>query len=99
LTAKQLNSDCIEIHTGKICNLINKNKNYYSELNKIKKSVIFAKKLKLEVHAGHGLTFKSAKILAKIKSIDEFNIGHFLIGESIFEGLPKIIKKFKTIIK
>ena len=99
LTAKQLNSDCIEIHTGKICNLINKNKNYNSELNKIKKSVIFAKKLKLEVHAGHGLTFKSAKILAKLKLIDEFNIGHFLVGESIFEGLPKILKKFKKIIK
>ena len=39
------------------------------------------------------------KILSKIKGIKEFNIGHFLIGESIFLGLKKTIKKFKNIIK
>jgi len=98
-TAKNLDSDCIEIHTGKICNLINKNKSYKNELNKIKKAVNFAHSLDLEVHAGHGLTYKSAKILAKLKNISEFNIGHFLIGESIFVGLSKSIKKFKKIIK
>ena len=53
----------------------------------------------LEVHAGHGLTYNSAKILSKIKGIQEFNIGHFLIGESIFEGMPSAIKKFKKILK
>ena len=56
-------------------------------------------KIGLEVHAGHGLTYKSAKILSKIKGIKEFNIGHFLIGESIFAGLANSIKKFKKIIK
>ena len=97
--AKQLNADCIEIHTGKICNLINKNKSFTNQLNKIKKAVNFAKKLGLEVHAGHGLTFKSAKILSKIKGINEFNIGHYLIGEAIFIGLSQSIKKFKKLIK
>ena len=53
----------------------------------------------MEVHAGHGLDFKSTKILTKINEIVEFNIGHFIIGESIFYGLPFVIKKFKTIIK
>ena len=97
--AKQLNADCIEIHTGKICNLINKNKSFTNQLNKIKKAVSFANKLGLEVHAGHGLTFKSAKILSKIKGINEFNIGHYLIGEAIFIGLSKSIRKFKKLIK
>ena len=46
-----------------------------------------------------GLTFTSAKILSKIKGIQEFNIGHFLIGESIFEGMPTTIKKFKKILR
>ena len=96
--AKHLNADCIEIHTGKFCNLINENKNYTKELNKIKKAVIFGNEIGLEVHAGHGLTYKSAKILSKIKGISEFNIGHFLIGESIFEGLSDVIKKFKKIL-
>ena len=56
-------------------------------------------KLGLEVHAGHGLTYKSTKILAKNKGITEFNIGHFLIGESIFIGLRKSINNFKKILK
>ncbi len=97
--SKLLNADCVEIHTGKLCNLINKNKKFVGELKKIKKAVDLGNKLGLEVHAGHGLTFKSAKILSKLKGIKEFNIGHFLIGESIFWGLGKTIKKFQEIIK
>ena len=97
--AKNLKVDCVEIHTGKLCNLINKKKNYKNEINKIKKAVRKGNKLGLEVHAGHGLTFNSAKILSKINGIIEFNIGHFLIGESIFVGLPKTINLFKKILK
>ena len=97
--AKNLNADCIEIHTGKLCNLINKNKKYQNEIKRIKKVVDLGNKLGLEVHAGHGLTFKSAKILSKIPGIKEFNIGHFLIGESIYLGLKKTIKQFKKIIR
>ena len=97
--SKNLNADCIEIHTGKFCNLVNKNKNYKNELKRIKTAVIIGNKLGLEVHAGHGLTYKSAKILSKISGIKEFNIGHFLIGESIFVGLNKTIKNFRKIVK
>ena len=97
--SKNLNADCVEIHTGKFCNLINKNKNYKNELKRIKLAVSLGNKLGLEVHAGHGLTYKSAKILSKIKGIKEFNIGHFLIGESIFSGLNRTIKEFKRNIK
>ena len=97
--SKRLNADCVEIHTGKLCNLINKNKNYKNELIKIKKAVKLGNDLGLEVHAGHGLTFRSAKILSKLKGIHEFNIGHFLIGESIFVGLSNSIKLFKKILK
>ena len=97
--SKKLNVDCIEIHTGKISNLVKLNKNYEIELKRIKKSSILASKLNLEVHAGHGLDYKTTKILTKIKEIQEFNIGHFIIGESIFFGLKKVIKNFKEIIK
>jgi pyridoxine 5-phosphate synthase len=97
--AKKLNADCVEIHTGKLCNLINKKMNYKNEFKKIQKAVEKGNKLGLEVHAGHGLTYISAKILSKIKGIKEFNIGHFLIGESIFQGMPSTIKKFKKILK
>ena len=97
--SKNLNADCVEIHTGKFCNLVNKNKNYKKELVKIKNAINYGNKLGLEIHAGHGLTYKSARILSNIKGIKEFNIGHFLVGESIFVGLERTIKKFKNIIK
>ena len=97
--SKDLKTDCIEIHTGKFANLIKANKNYSKELLRIKKCSYYASKLGLEVHAGHGLDYKSTKILSKITEISEFNIGHFIIGESIFDGLKKVIKKFKYLCK
>ncbi len=97
--ACELGAGCVELHTGKICNLINQRKKYFKEIKKISLAASYAHKLKLEVHAGHGLTYKSAKILSKVKYISEFNIGHFLIGESIFIGLKKSILNFKKVIK
>ena len=96
--SKELETDCIEIHTGHLANLVKSNKNYSKELKKIIKCSLIANKLDIEVHAGHGLDYKTLKLLTKIKQIKEFNIGHFLIGESIFEGLPKVIRNFKKII-
>ena len=97
--SKELNVDCVENHTGKLSNLVKSKKKYNNELNRIKKCSILASKLNIEVHAGHGLDYKTTGILNKIKEIEEFNIGHFIIGESIFIGLSKVIKKFKSIIK
>jgi len=98
IQAKKLNADCVEIHTGKFCNLVNKKKNFKKEFKKIEKVITMGNDLGLEVHAGHGLTYDSAKILAKLKNIKEFNIGHFLIGESIFVGMSSVIKSFKKIL-
>ena len=95
---KKLGADCVELHTGKFCNLFNLNKDFSREFIKIKKSSIFANKIGLEVHAGHGLTYQSAKIIAKIKNIKELNIGHFIISEAIFVGLKRAILKFKKFL-
>ena len=97
--AINLRTDCIEIHTGKLANLVKSKKNYSSEIKKIKECSVYAKKYNIEVHAGHGLDYKTTKLLTKINEIEEFNIGHFLIGEALFDGLPKVIKKFKKILK
>ncbi len=97
--SSELKTDCIEIHTGKLANLVKSKKNFKYELDKIKNCTNLANRLKIEVHAGHGLDYNTTKILKKIKKIEEFNIGHFLIGESVFDGLPKVIRKFKKIIR
>ncbi len=99
LFSKQLGADCIEIHTGRFANLVKSKKNIEKEFLRIKKCAELAHRIGLEVHAGHGLDYKSTKYLTKIKEIEEFNIGHFIIGESIFYGLKKVINKFRKIIK
>ena len=96
-TAKELNVDCIELHTGKISDLVKSKKDYSEEYKKIKKCCELANKIGIEIHAGHGLDYKTTAILSKLKEIDEFNIGHFIIGESIVHGLKTTIKKFKKI--
>jgi len=95
--SKDLGSNCVEFHTGKISNLIKNGKKYKKEFDNIKKCSSFANKLDLQVHAGHGLDYKTAQILNNISDIKEFNIGHFIIGESIFDGFKKVIKKFKRL--
>jgi len=97
--SKALNSKCVELHTGNISNQIKKRKPYINQLKKIKNCAKYAKGLGLEVHAGHGMDYKTAKILSKIKEIEEFNIGHFIIGESILFGFKKTIGNFKKILK
>ena len=96
--AKQLNSNCIEIHTGKLANLVKKRKNFTKEYLKIKNCAKYANSINLEIHAGHGLDYKTTKILKKISNISEYNIGHFIIGESIQFGLKKVIKNFRKIL-
>jgi pyridoxine 5-phosphate synthase len=98
IMAKKLNVDCVELHTGKISNLVKNKKKFKNEYKKIKKCCELAKKKGIEVHAGHGLDYKTTAILANIREITEFNIGHFIIGESIIHGLSKTIKRFKKIL-
>ena len=97
--SKKIKTDCIEIHTGKLANLVKSKKNYTNELKKIKRCATIANNLGIKVHAGHGLDYKTTKLLSRVKEIEEFNIGHYLIGESIFFGFSKVIKNFKKIIK
>ena len=96
--SKELGTECIELHTGKISRLVKKKKNYYNEFIGIKRCAKYANSLKIDVHAGHGLDYKTTKILKNIKEIKEYNIGHFIIGESIQYGLRNVINKFKKIL-
>ena len=99
IISKFLNVKCVEFHTGKISRKIKANKNFKNDLKNFIKCVNYATSIGIEVHAGHGIDYKTAKILSKIKFIKEFNIGHFIIGESVFYGLKNIIKNFKKICR
>ena len=97
--SKFLNVKCVEFHTGRISRKIKTRKNFNNDLNNIISCTNYANSLGIEVHAGHGIDYKTAKVLSKIKFIKEFNIGHFIIGESIFYGIKNIIKTFKKICR
>ena len=96
--SKSLGADCIEIHTGRFANLIKSKKDYSKEYKRIKNCSNLAERLSLEVHAGHGLDYKATRLLSNIKQIKEFNIGHYIIGESLFHGFNKVIRNFKIIL-
>ena len=72
---------------------------FQNELNKIKDSASFASSIGLETHIGHGITFESIIELSRIKEVKEFNIGHFIIAESVFIGLSEAINKFKNLVR
>ncbi len=96
-SAKKIGADMVEIHTGKFCHEAGRARE--TELMKIKKCAQLAETLGLECHAGHGLDYKTAKIISKIQQITELNIGHFLIGEAVFDGMKKVIQKMKLAIE
>jgi len=96
--SKDLGARCVELHTGNFCRFYNKGVNINRSFAKLKNSATYAKKIGLEVHAGHGLTYDSAILVSKINQIVEFNIGHSLIAESLFVGLKSAVKKFKKAI-
>ncbi len=94
---KKLNISSVEIHTGEYANA--KESEEYKFLDEIKKLTNLALKENIKISAGHGLTYEKVKKIVLIKGIDELNIGHFIIGESIFYGLENVVKKMLNIIR
>jgi len=94
--AKHLGVPVIELHTG--CYAEAGGKALQAELDRLHKAAILANELGLECHAGHGLSYDNVGQIAAIPQLAELNIGHFLIGESIFEGLESSIKKMRSLM-
>jgi len=90
----------VELHTGALCEAHLEGdfatRDVY--LERIMKAAKLADKLGLEVHAGHGLDYETAPMAAAIPEVVELNIGHFLIGEAIFTGLPHAITQMRTVM-
>ena len=69
-----------------------------SILSRIKKSAEYGKSLGLKVFAGHGLTYTNVQPIAKIMEIEELNIGHSIIANSVFWGLYEAVRKMKKLM-
>ena len=92
--AAELGAPVIEIHTGSWCDALieRRMREAEAEWQIIRDGAERASGLGLEVHAGHGLDYGTAETIAGLPQVVELNIGHFLIGESVFEGLVETIK-------
>ncbi|MGR3635825.1 MAG: pyridoxine 5'-phosphate synthase [Shimia sp.] len=98
--ANRIGAQVIELHTGAYCDFHAEGRfdERDAELARLTEMATFAHSLGLEVHAGHGLTYDTVAPIAALPEVMELNIGHFLIGESIFLGLEPAIKEMRRIM-
>lgn len=95
--AAAIGAAVIELHTGSYADLFaaGRDEAWKAELAALTEGARLAASLGLEVHAGHGLTFDNVGPVAALPQVAELNIGHFLIGEAIFIGLPAAIAEMR----
>ena len=95
--ASRLRSPAIEFHVGPWCDALTdgRNEEAKAEWRSIRDGARIARDLGLEVHAGHGLNYATAETIAALPEIVELNIGHFIVGESVFDGLGDSVRRMR----
>jgi len=98
--AHRIGAPVIELHTGAYCDFHAEGKfaERDDELARLTDMAAFAHDLGLEVHAGHGLTYDTVQPIAALPAVKELNIGHFLMGESMFVGMEAAIKDMRSLM-
>lgn len=94
----ELKVDAVEIHTGDYARDFNEGNDIGSHLELYKKSSELMREAKIGFHAGHGLTDESLKPLVDQGLFIEYNIGHWIICQSVFEGISSTVKKLIKIL-
>ena len=96
--ARSIGAPVIELHTGAWCHAVENGETEKAdhEFGRIRVAAARAAQVGLECHAGHGLDFATARNIASLPQIVELNIGHFLIGEAIFIGLPAAVRQMRA---
>lgn len=95
--AKSLGAPVVELHTGAYCDALPGTKRDALLVN-IQEAASYAAKIGLECHAGHGLGYETVTPIAAISTVAELNIGHFLVGEAIFDGFTASIQRMRKIM-
>lgn len=95
--AKEIGSHCVELHTGEYANS-RQPEGQREHLERIRGSAEYAARIGLEVHAGHGLTFKNIVPLARISEIEGFYIGHSIMARAVYVGLDLAVRDMVNLI-
>jgi pyridoxine 5-phosphate synthase len=98
--AHRIGAQVIELHTGAYCDAHAEGRfeERDRELETMRDMATYAHSLGLEVHAGHGLAYDTVAPVAAFPEVVELNIGHFLIGESVFRGLGPAISEMRRLM-
>ena len=93
----RIGAPVIELHTGAYCDFHAEGKTAErdAELERLVAGAKLGAALGLEIHMGHGLTYDNLAPIAAIPAVMELNIGHFLIGEAVFVGLPAALAEMR----
>ena len=95
--AKSIGAPVVELHTGAWCEAVAVGSGTAPrEFERIQRAAEQAARLGIECHAGHGLDYATARIIAALPQVVELNIGHFLMGEALFVGLPDAIATMRA---
>lgn len=95
--AKRCHAPVIEIHTGHFADAASRD-DRTKELKKIYEAADVGHDLGLQVNAGHGLHYHNVQAIAAIGQIRELNIGHAIIAEAMFSGLPDAVRRMKALM-
>ena len=95
---KEVKADSIEINTGNYSELV-ASKDVKTELLRIQKASKYASDMGLRVFAGHGLNYDNVKAIVAIPEVEELNIGHFLVAQSVYVGMENAVKRMIQIIE
>ena len=94
--AIRLGAQVVEFHTGEYAHASGEARAV--ELKRIADMAALAARNGIEPHAGHGLTYDNVQAIAAIPQLAELNIGHYLIGESVFVGLENAVVKMRELM-
>ena len=95
--AASLKAPVVELHTGAWCDLYvnGEHARATKEFERLRLAAQRARELGIECHAGHGLDYDTARLIAAFPEVVELNIGHFLVGEAIFVGLEASLRRMR----
>jgi pyridoxine 5-phosphate synthase len=94
--AAAIGAVAIELHTGTYAE--GPVADRPAQLARLQAGVAAARRAGLLCHAGHGLSYETVTDIARMEEVTEISIGHFLISQSVFEGLPAVVRRFKALI-
>lgn len=95
--SKDLGVQAVELHTGAYADAPTEQARR-EELEAIIGAANLALRLGLDLHMGHGLTYRNVVPIARIHGVGELNIGHSIVARAVMVGFERAVREMKQLI-